>query len=368
MGRTVRDRAVRVRLGEWSYTIHIGEGLLATVGRRARAAIPGGRALVVTDERVGPLLGEATLGSLRAARFSSELLAVPAGESSKSLEQAFRLYDALIGLGFDRGCGLVALGGGVVGDLAGFVAATFLRGIPYLQVPTTLLAQVDSSVGGKTAVNHPRGKNLIGAFYQPGAVVADVATLRTLPQREFRSGMAEVVKYGVIADPPLFAYLERELDAVLSLKSDALLRVVAACCRAKARVVEADEREERDIRSILNFGHTFAHALETLSAYRHWSHGEAVAAGMAAAARLSVARRLCPEEDALRVVALLRRLGLPTEAPAGEGEALREQMGRDKKAREGKLRFVLMRRLGRVEVRGGVPEELLRPALEGEIP
>ncbi|MEE9275625.1 MAG: 3-dehydroquinate synthase, partial [bacterium] len=269
-------------------------------------------------------------------------------------------------LGMDRGCGVVALGGGVIGDLAGYAAATYLRGIPYVQAPTTLLAQVDSAVGGKTAIDHRAGKNLIGAFYQPAAVVSDLGVLRTLPARELRAGLAEVVKHAAIADPRLFAYLERNAGRILRLQPAALERVVAANCRIKARVVEADEREA-GLRQTLNFGHTLGHAVEALAGYsRRLLHGEAVAIGMAAAARLSAAAGVCPPGDAERLIALLERFGLPARMRrAPEAGRLRRLVGRDKKTRGGRARFVLLERIGRVRTGCETPPRGWRAALEG---
>jgi 3-dehydroquinate synthase len=289
---------------------------------------------------------------------------VPPGEPSKSLAQAAVLYDALADLPADRSTLIVAVGGGVVGDLAGFVAATYNRGLPLVMVPTTLLAMVDSSVGGKVAVNHPKGKNLIGAFHQPAGVWVDTAVLDTLPDREFKSGLAEVVKYGVILDPDFFAFLEQNAADVLARQPVPLEHVVARSCRLKADVVEQDEREETGLRAVLNYGHTFAHAFETVGGYGTWLHGEAVAAGMACASRLAERRNLIPAEVTDRQVRLLERFGLPTAAlPDWPADALVEVMRRDKKARGGRMRFILPKRLGEVELVADIPERLVREVL-----
>ena len=342
-------RTVRVALGERSYSILIGRGLFARLGRMAKSEFPGGRALVVTDRKVVPVYGARAAASLERAGLETEIFAVPAGERSKSLRQLSRIYDRLAALGFERGCGIVSLGGGVVGDLAGYAAATYLRGIPFIQAPTSLLAQVDSAVGGKTGIDHRAGKNLIGAFFQPRAVVCDVAALRTLPPREFRAGLAEVVKHAVIADARLFAYLENNAEEILRLQGPALERIIWACCRIKARVVEKDEREAGS-RQILNFGHTLGHAVEALAGYsRRMLHGEAVSIGMAAAARLSCLAGKCKERDADRLLALLGRFGLPTSMRRVPALAsLRRLVSRDKKSRGGKARFVLMACIGKV--------------------
>ncbi len=360
-------RRLMVRLGERSYPIYFGHGCLGKAGAIAKRKGFGRKALVVSDPTIGGHYGEEVQGGLKRAGIEPYLFIVPEGERSKSLGWAARLYDHLIGLGFDRQCGIVALGGGVVGDLSGFVAATFLRGVPLMQLPTSLLAQVDSSVGGKTGVNHPKGKNLVGAFYQPKAVLIDSATLSTLPRRELLSGLAEVVKCGAIADPKLFATLERKAREILGLNPEVLIPAIVACCRIKARVVEQDEREE-GFRAILNFGHTIGHALETMAHYRKMSHGEAVAIGMAAAARISSAMKLCKVEDAQRVLGLLSKLGLPTSAPYLSKGRLLEQISRDKKVRDGRVRFVLMRGIGQVEIRDDVPQELILEALSERSP
>jgi 3-dehydroquinate synthase len=295
--------------------------------------------------------------SLRRAGFDAAVLAVPEGEEAKSLREAERLWDGFLAHGLDRASPVVAVGGGVVGDLAGFAAASFMRGVPVVQVPTTLLAQVDASVGGKVAVNHPRGKNLIGAFHQPRLVLIDPETLRTLPEREYRSGLAEVVKTGAALNAGLFASLEGGLEALQRRDAALLETVVAACCAEKARIVEQDEREETGVRMVLNYGHTVGHALEALSGYRRWLHGEAVAIGMAAAGRLAARLGWTDVRTADRQDALLQGVGLPIRFSGIDPRQVADALRHDKKARDGQVPFVLLRALGRAEVCHDVPME-----------
>jgi len=302
--------------------------------------------------------------SLEEVRFGIQCVTLPAGEAVKSLASASRLYDALADQRADRQTLVVPLGGGVIGDLAGFVAATFNRGLPVLMVPTTLLAMVDSSVGGKVGVNHPRAKNLIGAFHQPVGVWIDIDLLATLPDREYRSGLAEVVKYGMILDPEFFAYLEADAEAVLARAPDAVRHVVARCCRLKADIVERDEREETGLRAVLNYGHTFAHAFETVGGYGALLHGEAVAAGMACAARLAEERGLIPRDIRERQDQLLGRFGLPCRPRSWPVEELLSAMRSDKKNVGGRLRFVLPRHLGEVALFDDISETEVRQTLE----
>jgi 3-dehydroquinate synthase len=347
---TTQARAdeIRVDLGPRAYSVVVGTDLLAEVGARMAALGLAGRCAVVTSETVGALYLPALEASLRAAGFEPTVVTVPDGEAHKSRETLGRIYDHLLPLGIDRRTALVALGGGVVGDLTGFAAATLLRGVPVVQVPTTLLAQVDAAIGGKTAIKHPAGKNLIGAFHQPLLVVADVATLATLPARELLAGLAEVVKYGVIGDAELFGRLEAQGPALLARDLDALVPVVAASARQKAAVVAADEHEVGGERAVLNFGHTVGHALEAVSDYRRYLHGEAVAVGMVAAARVSHALDICDADVGARIERLLRELGLPTAVPSElRTPALAAAMQRDKKARGGRIRFVAVESIGR---------------------
>ncbi len=349
------------------YHIYIGPGLVGRLGAYLKGLPLSAKALLVTNPKVRVLYGALAEKSLLCAGFQVVTAEVPDGEEAKSLSSAEKLYDLAYTGGLDRKSPVIALGGGVVGDLAGFVAATYMRGVPFVQVPTTLLAQVDSSVGGKVAVNHPRGKNIIGAFYQPRLVVADTDTLATLDPHELRSGLAEVIKYGVIADAGFFAWLESNLENLLALEPEALVHAVATSCRIKARVVEEDETEQGR-RAILNFGHTVGHALEALSGYRVFRHGEAVAIGMVAEARLAEAMGIFPEEDAARLELLVKRAGLPAGVPpalsaapttARTGEFL-ELLQRDKKARAGRYAFALPVKIGRAEVFRDVSEEKIR--------
>lgn len=356
---------ISVKTAAGYYHAHVGWGGIQRLGALFAARHPQGRAFLVSDQNVFAAHGERVLASLAAARVATVHALVPAGEASKSLAEAERLWAWLIAEGAERRDVLVALGGGVVGDLTGFVAATYLRGIDYVQVPTSLLAMVDSSVGGKTAVDHPRGKNLIGVFHPPSLVVADVSTLATLPAREARSGWAEVVKHAMIKDPILFARLEATAPALLALEPQLLPAVVRRNVWLKARVVAGDERE-RGERVILNYGHTLGHALEAASNYA-LTHGEAVAIGMAAAADLAVRLGRLSPAAAARQNALLRAFGLPVSPPPGlnlDAERVLATMARDKKVEGGAIRWVLAEDVGRVSVERQVPEEQLRLTLK----
>jgi 3-dehydroquinate synthase len=339
--------AVRVKLGERAYSIAIGRALpsLATV-----EDTQGLRAMIVSDSTVDALHGAACQQRLEARGVECLRAVVPAGEATKSLQWVEFLYTKAAEAALDRSALVVALGGGMVGDLAGFVAATYLRGVRFAQMPTTLLAMVDSSVGGKTGINLPQGKNLVGAFYQPVEVDADLDLLQTLPQREYVSGLAEVVKYGVIWDASLFHLIEKQADELLAREPALLERVVARCCEIKAEVVAIDEREIGP-RAILNFGHTLGHALEKADGYGRWLHGEAVAIGMCYAAQLSVRAEGFPPAEADRIKNLLQRLGLPIGGPEGrfaDWAGLRKAMGSDKKTVRNRPRFVLAKKLGSV--------------------
>jgi 3-dehydroquinate synthase len=354
---------VRVRLAERSYDIALTTGDPSGLGPFARDRARGTQALVVTDENVQTHARSAA-AALDTAGFRSVVEVLPPGEAQKSLDTVSRLYDRLAELRADRATLIVPVGGGVIGDLAGFAAATYARGLPLLMVPTTLLAMVDSSVGGKVGVNHPRAKNLIGAFHQPVGVWIDTDTLATLPEREYQSGLAEVVKYGVILDAELFAFLEANAERVLRRESDVVRDVVARCCRLKADVVEQDEREETGLRAVLNYGHTFAHAFETVAGYGAWLHGEAVAAGMVCASRLAERQGLIPAALTERQRRLLARFGLPTAHGPWPVEALVAAMHSDKKALGGRLRFILPRRLGEVALYDDITEAEVRQVLE----
>lgn len=340
------EETIQVELGARSHSIHVGAGTLATFGARLKAVGAGPRVAVVTTTTVGRLYGDAVRASLVAQGFDTEVVEIPDGEEYKTLATLAGIYDRLIAARFDRGATLVALGGGVVGDLGGFAAATFLRGIAFAQVPTTLVAQVDASIGGKTAVNHPAGKNLIGAFHQPRIVLADVDVLGTLPGREFVAGLAEVIKYGATLDRDLFAYLEGALEQVLARDAATMVHVVAACARLKAAVVGADETE-REYRAVLNFGHTVGHAIEAVTGYGRYLHGEAVAIGMICATRISATRGYCDDATAARVRRLIERAGLPVEVPPDlDPEGIARAIAVDKKVRKGAVRFVCLAGLG----------------------
>jgi 3-dehydroquinate synthase len=354
--------SVEVALGERAYPIRIGAGTLAGLGAAVVERTGARRAFVVTVPPVARKWAAPVERSLAAAGIAVKRLIVPDGESTKNLRQAEKLYDALLAAGADRGCVLVALGGGVVGDLTGFVAATLLRGVAFVQVPTTLLAMVDSSVGGKTGVNVKRGKNLVGAFHQPKLVWIDAATLKTLPRRQLLAGLAEGVKHAAIADPKLFAALERDLERLLALEPEVVLPFLAANCAIKAGVVTRDERESGE-RMLLNFGHTLGHAVEALTKYKGVLHGEAVAMGMAFAARRSEELGLAVPGSAVRLVALLARAGLPTELPAFSRRAYLDALSSDKKKRDERIRFVALRNIGRAETVPLRPEEIF-PAPE----
>ncbi len=361
----IKDPAttIRVNLGDRGYDIVITSQDPAGLGPFARQRCRGTNAIVVTDQNVEQL-AKGAMASLQAAGFQTTLAILPPGEAQKSLSAASELYDRLAEIQADRRTLLVAVGGGVMGDLAGFVAATFARGLPLLMVPTTLLAMVDSSVGGKVGINHPKAKNLIGSFHQPIGVWIDIGALQTLPDREFRSGLAEVVKYGVILDSELFAYLEANVSAILGRQPETVRHIVARCCRLKGDVVEQDEREETGLRALLNYGHTFAHAFETVGGYGHWLHGEAVAAGMICASRLAERRGLIPPDLTQRQENLLSLLGLPTAREPWPIDDLIGVMRHDKKNLAGKIRFVLPQRLGKVCLFDDVTEGELRTVLQ----
>jgi len=342
-------RIVQVPLGQRSYSIKVGGGLLSRLGAECARLKLGQRCAVITDSNVGKHFSKATLKSLSAAGFQPVLITIPAGEKSKRLTVVEKCYDQLAKHRLERKSFIVALGGGVVGDLAGFVAATYLRGIPFVQVPTSLLAQVDSSVGGKTGVNLKAGKNLVGAFYQPQLVLCDLDTLKTLPRREYVSGLAEVIKYGVIYDAALFARLERDLPKLLRRETVSLAAVIARCCEIKAEVVGQDETES-GLRAILNFGHTIGHAIENSSGYGKYLHGEAIAIGQVAAAKLSQQILDFPASEVARIEQLFVRAGLPVKIKLSsvQQKKLFAAMLLDKKVSGGEVKFVLAEKIGRV--------------------
>ena len=351
--------SLRVALDERSYPIHIGAGLLERA-ELYRPHLAGGSAAVVTNDVVGPLYLPRLRQALREARVVE--IVVPDGEQAKSWQTLERVFDALLEARCGRDTLLVALGGGVVGDLAGFAAAVYQRGMPFVQVPTTLLAQVDSAVGGKTAINHARGKNMIGAFHQPLAVVSDVTALDTLPERELRAGVAEVIKHGLALDAAFVQWLESNVERLLRRDREALAHAVRRSCELKARIVAEDERE-CGARALLNFGHTFGHAIEAATGYGTWLHGEAVAAGMVMAAELSALMGHLKKTDVSRVRELLGRARLPVAGPQLAAERLLEAMALDKKAAKGKTRFVVLESIGRAALRADVDERLVRQAI-----
>jgi 3-dehydroquinate synthase len=356
--------SVHVKLHERSYTIEIGTDVLGELGRLATEWCRPSHAVIITDENVEKPHALSAAASLSQAGAQVDLLVIEPGEQTKNVASAAGLWDKLLELGADRKTVVVAVGGGVVGDLAGFVAATFARGLAYVQVPTTLLAQVDSSVGGKVGVNLAGGKNMVGAFWQPAGVLIDTAVLDTLPEREYRAGLAEVVKYGVILDAEFFAYLEQNAAKLAKRDAAVLQHVVARSCRLKAGVVEADEREVTGARAVLNYGHTFCHALETVTEYGRYLHGEAVAIGMLCASRLAERLGRVDRAFTARQRKLLASLKLPVDFPAVDHEAILAAMGRDKKVEHGRLRFVLPSRMGHVELVGDVAEADVRAVLQ----
>lgn len=347
---------VNVPLGNRSYNIKIGTGILARLGAECARLGLGTRCAIISDTNVAPRFGKAAQKSLAKAGFAPTLITIPAGETAKSLRTIAACYNQLAAQRLERKSFVVALGGGVVGDLAGFVAATYLRGLPFVQVPTTLLAQVDSSVGGKVGLNLKAGKNLVGAFYQPRLVLCDLDTLASLPMREFRAGLSEVIKYGIIYDAGLFQRLERDLPRLLGRDHRTLAAVVARCCEIKADVVGQDETES-GLRAILNFGHTIGHALEAISHYGRYLHGEAIAIGQAAAARLSAQVLGLPTSEVRRIESIFQGAGLPTQAKlnAPQRQMLLAAMRLDKKVAGGEVKFVLARRIGIVEFGHQVP-------------
>jgi len=348
-----KERIVPVEIQPDPYSIIIGGGILQDLGSKLAEVAQAGQAAIITDENIGPLYADKAVDSLRQAGFEVNLFAVPAGETSKSLDMVRCLYDDMAGARIDRTSSIVALGGGVVGDLAGFVAATWLRGVPYIQCPTTIVSVVDSSVGGKTGVNHSSGKNMIGSFYQPKLVLIDTATLKTLGERDFRAGLAESIKHAAIRDAGFFDWHEQNMDGILNLDIDALDMLSERNVRIKADIVAQDERELTGLRSLLNFGHTVGHAIESAMA-RHgdpWRHGECVAVGMVAACEMSVVAGKLDRKSADRITKLLEKSKLPTSAPlAAHRSELMDLMRSDKKVAAGKIRFVLLDALGRAKL------------------
>ena len=357
-------RVVTVPIGESPYDIQIGSGLLSSLGKECAKLSLGRVCAIISDVRVAPRYGSRVKKNLERFGFRPVLLRVAAGEKAKSLKTVEWCYNQLAVHKLERKSFIVALGGGVVGDLAGFVAASYLRGIPFVQVPTTLLAQVDSSVGGKVGVNLMAGKNMVGAFYQPRIVCCDLDTLKTLPEREFRAGLAEVIKYGIIYDASLFETLERDLPRILRRDSKTMASIIARCCEIKADVVRQDEKEN-GLRAILNFGHTVGHALEAISNYGKYLHGEAISIGQVIAARLSGKVTGLPASEVDRIERLFKGSGLPTavKLSAVEQRKLFDAIKLDKKVKDGQVRFVLARQIGQVEFGLTVNQSLIERAL-----
>ena len=373
MSERYSPTTVQVYLGPRSYEIAIADSVLESVAEQLQIwleereldDIVAGRAFVVTDANVEPHAA-VVRGALEAAGWTVAGMVLEPGEPSKRLDVAAACYEKLVAMQADRHTVVLAVGGGVVGDLGGFVAATYARGVPFVQVPTTLLANVDSSVGGKVGINLPSGKNLVGAFHQPLGVFIDIGTLGTLPDRDYRSGLAEVVKYGVILDAGFFEYLEKHAENLVAKDPNVLQAIVARSCRIKADIVERDEEERTGLRAVLNYGHTFAHAYEALTGYEVLRHGEAVAVGMIHASRLAERLELIDAEVTQRQVRLLEQLGLPTALPEGatfSPDDVLDRMRLDKKSKQGRIRFILPTRLGHVRLVDDVPEEHVRAVL-----
>ena len=358
---------VRVELGSRSYPVTIGSGILLDIGRSVKQLDFSGSIALVSNTTVFPLYGATVSRSLSASGFSCTEIILPDGEEFKTMASAEKIFDAMLRARLDRASVLVALGGGVIGDLAGFAASLYMRGIDFLQVPTTLLAQVDSSIGGKTGVNHPLGKNMIGTFWQPRLVWIDIDTLLSLPRREFVAGVAEIIKYGIIWDQEVFDFLEKNVQNVLSLERNPLTHIISRSCEIKADVVARDEREG-GLRAILNFGHTIGHALETATGYTSFLHGEAVAVGMYVEAEIARLLGIMRSEEVLRIRRLLSAYGLPSAIPGDiDLELFFDSIKLDKKAVSGTLRFILPDRIGNVTIHSAVPEPVIRQAVEQAI-
>jgi 3-dehydroquinate synthase len=354
---------IPVSLGSRSYNIVIGSDILGGVGEALRELKLGPKQMIVSSGTVWPLYGSPVQNSLKASGFDVSVALLNDDEESKSVQTLLTIFDKLLENEFDRNSGIVALGGGVVGDMAGFAAATFMRGIRFVQVPTTLLAQVDSSIGGKTGVNHPKAKNLIGAFHQPSLVWTDVCTLPTLPERELRSGMAEIIKYSIIADPTLLQLLSENVRSFSSISKNSLIAIISRCCSIKSRIVGQDE-DERGVRSTLNYGHTIGHALESLTGYAHFTHGEAIAIGMMAAARISLEIDATDYAMVETQENIIRSAGLPTTVLRSLNSAeIVGQLNNDKKRFGGRIRWVLPRKVGEVFLTENVPSDVVLKVL-----
>lgn len=337
----------------------IGDRMILLIAKNHKAS----RYVIITDTHVNGLYGRKLQNAMSEAGQNVSIIEIPAGESAKNMETVMDTARSLLALDADRGTVLIALGGGVVGDLTGFVASVYMRSIPYIQVPTTLVGQVDSSIGGKTAVDLPQGKNLLGTFHQPCAVFVDLEFLETLPQKEYENGLAEIIKYGIIEDDKMFALLEENMDAIQSRDPAYLLKIIETCCRIKKSIVEIDEREQ-GLRRILNFGHTVGHALEAVSGYA-LSHGEGVALGMIAAARLSAKMHYLADDELKRIESVIAKAGLPTKIPpAFAPQAVIGRLKTDKKKKDGVIHFVLIKKIGMPFVNGGIPDEMINAVLE----
>ena len=350
-------KTLNVDLGTYTYPIHLEENIIDHAGEFCKKQKVGNRVAIITDSNVKKLYLKRVMSSFTDKGFEVHPISIIPGEPSKTLEEVQKIYDKLVPLRFERSDAIVALGGGVVGDLAGFVAATLLRGIQYVQIPTSLIAQTDSSIGGKVGVNHPLGKNLIGAFYQPKLVIIDPLVLRTLPEREWIAGMGEIIKYGVIRDAKLFAKIEKRFDEMISLNNVRLIEdIILKCCRIKAEIVIADEKEQ-NVRRILNFGHTLGHAFEAATNYGRFLHGEGVLLGMIAAGWLSRKLENFPEEEFLRLEALVRKMKFQTNLLNIMDQMILEQISRDKKVKQGKVHLILVKKLGETVIRSDIPAE-----------
>jgi len=357
-------KTLKVNTGNKSYSVAVGKGLLSCFGAELKEVAPVSTLLLVSDDKVWSLFETECLTSLKKEGYSPHVHIIPAGEESKNIQHALDLYDAAVEAGMDRSTPVVALGGGVVGDLAGFVAATYLRGVPLIQVPTTLLSQVDSSVGGKVGINHPRGKNLIGAFYQPRLVLIDLETLSSLDCRQYRAGLGEVVKYGIMSDPTFFGWLEKNMESIVRREDFFLIeRVVTRCIEIKAKIVNKDEKED-GLRRILNLGHTFGHALEAVTGYSYYLHGEAVLAGMNMAASLSNHLGLISQEERMRMIKLLEQVGILSPPPEVTVEDIFYTLRYDKKRQGSSQVYILPSGVGEVTIYKQPPEDLVKKVIE----
>ena len=356
-------KLLNINLGDRSYEIRIGRGILQNTAEWVLDIAKPSRVVIITHPSINKLYGQTLSSGFSDSNVPTDFIEVPDGEKSKSLVQTEQIYDHLLKLKCDRQTVLIALGGGVIGDLTGFIAATYMRGVPFIQVPTTLLSQVDSSVGGKTAVNHPLGKNMIGVFYQPILVVIDIETLNTLPEKEYRAGIAEIVKYGVIEDANLFDFLEQKFQQILSQDSDSLEHIIFTSCSIKARVVEKDEFESH-YRMVLNFGHTIGHTIESLTSYSTFIHGEAVSIGMVYAAKLSHVMDYCDDEVVQRITTLIINFGLPSRLPDLNIEDMIQTMYLDKKTAHKMIRFIVVKDIGSIEIVDNVDPSFILEALQ----